>query len=267
MLDDPEEFNEEEFNESPLSDDERQALRDELYHFFIRYIDSEVPKERERAVQAVAGLECDPRLTEPLRRLIRDNDPEKYTLAIRCIGLWKHTDGSDLLIHFMTDMANQSKWNEPLVESVLNALGEIGDAAAYEFLSHYALEAFDQDTDRISPLGMACNESMLTIARKGHEGALQYLINGCRHPAWNMRESCAACFGALYSGKSSLPKIVYETLMHLTRDENRNVRIAAYMSLDEIIGLDEDNRKILREAREQQIHGETFPERSDKTTG
>ena len=49
---------------------------------------------------------------------------------------------------------------------------------------------------------------------------------------------------------------MYDLLVQLTKDKNTNVQIAAYMSLDEIVGLDEANKKILADARNKQVFGQ-----------
>ena len=230
--------------------------RDSLLTYFIQHICSEDEFERRQALRAVRELECDPGLSGILEHMLRDNDKIKNTLAVECIGLWKHTDGTDMLINFMTDAANREKITDELIESVLIALGQIGDPGAFEYLSRYALTEFSRNESGVCAAGMVCNESIMTMATRGQEKALRFLISGCRHSSWNMRESCAACLGAVYAGKDSLPNAVYEELMRLTADENRNVRIAAYMSLDEIIGLDESNKRKLAEVRNKQMSDE-----------
>lgn len=249
-----------------VSGDNDRAYRDAMYDYFVKHIGSADRKERDQAIATVSELECDPRLSGILERMITDADPETNAAAVECIALWKHTDGTDLLINFMTSADNQAKLTEPFRESVLLALGQTGDQAAYEYLSHYSVAEFDRAPGSVSVSGMACNESIMVIASRGHEGALRFLTDGCRHAAWNMRESCAACLGALFGGKSGFPKTVYDELMRLTTDDNKNVRIAAYMSLDEIIGLDAANKKILSEARTKQIREEALRAKPDNET-
>ncbi len=258
--------------EDPLDEESNSAYesggdgsdqRDSLLTYFIHHICSEDEVERGQALRAVRELECDPGLSGILEHMLRDNDKMKNALAVECIGLWKHTDGTDMLINFMTDAANQEKFTDDLIESVLIAFGQIGDPGAFEYLSRYALSEFGLNENGISSAGMTCIESIMAMATRGQEKALRFLISGCRHPAWNMRESCAACLGAVYAGKDSLPKAVYEELMRLTADDNRNVRIAAYMSLDEIIGLDEPNKNKLAEARAKQMSGEESGRKND----
>ncbi len=249
-------------DESVSGDDDR-AYRDAMYDYFVKHIGSADRKERDQAVATVSELECDPRLSGILERMITDADPETNAAAVECIALWKHTDGTDMLINFMTSADNQAKLTETFRESILLALGQTGDQAAYEYLIHYSVAEYERAPGSVSVSGMACNESIMFIASRGHEGALRFLTDGCRHAAWNMRESCAACLGALYGGKSGLPKTVYDELMRLTSDENKNVRIAVYMSLDEIIGLDEANKNILSEARAKQIREETLRAKPD----
>ncbi len=238
------------------SADEDSAYRDAMYEYFAKHIISDHPDERNKAIQAMNDLECDPRLTDIIQSLLKDSDPEKNTIAVECIGLWKHSDGTSMLIDYMTMVANDYKLSENFKESVLLALGQIGDPMAFEFLVHYSQSEYEHNVGTVSILGMACNESIMAIASRGHESAIQFLISGCRHNAWNMRESCAACLGSLYSGKESLPKAVYEELKRLTNDENRNVRIAAFMSLEEIVGLDKSNKQKLADARNKQIRDE-----------
>ena len=250
--DDPED------EDSDVSDDSGGGSddRDSLLTYFIGHIGSDDEYDREQSLRVIRQLECDPGLSGILEHMLRDTDKKKNALAIECIGLWKHTDGTDMLINFMTDAANRDKITDELIESVLIALGQIGDPGAFEYLSRYALTEFSRNESGICAAGMVCNESIMAMAARGQEKALRFLISGCRHPVWNMRESCAACLGAVYNGKDSLPKSVYEELMRLTSDENRNVRIAAYMSLDEIIGLDESNKRKLADARNKQMSDE-----------
>lgn len=234
--------------------DSDEEYRERLFSFFKQHILSDDSQKRFEAVEAAGQLEYDQRLTVYFAALLKDDDIARNLTGICGIGAWKHTDGAEMLINYFTAENHTAKITPDIEEALLCALGAVGDPQALEFLIDYTGNRFI-DKDAQDDLGMASVESITQIAGRGHERALQFLIDHARHESWNLREACAAGLGTLYRGKEALPKAVYEILMELTKDRNSNVRIAAYMSLDEIIGLDEKNKTLLRDARHKQIFG------------
>jgi hypothetical protein len=228
------------------------TFKEELFCFFKLNILSGDSQKRFEAVEAAGQLEYDPRLTGYFSDLLNDPDADRNLTGISGIGAWKHSDGTEMLINYFTAQNNACRITEAMEETLICSLGSVGGDQALEFLIHYIKDHFRHHND-VDALGMVAVESITRIASRGHEHALRYLIENCRHASWNLRESCAAGLGALYHGKESIPRPAYDILMMLTKDENLNVRIAAYMSLDEIIGLDEKNKTLLIEARHKQI--------------
>jgi HEAT repeat protein len=248
-----------EFDALDRSDDaealDSEQLRESVLADIAKDILSEDVEKRHRALSLIENFECDPRLADLFTTLLNSTDADHIRTAVTGLGIWKHSDGVALLINFLTSAKNKDMITEPLEEEIIISIGMIGGTDALEFLENYAKQRFDFHVPDADNLGMAAIEGITQIAAKGHTRALNFLMQGCGHPSWNMRESCADSFSVLFKGKEKMPKPVYDLLMRLSQDENRNVRIAAYLSLDEIVGLDEANKKILAEARHQQIFG------------
>jgi len=240
-------------NITPYSED-ADELKARMFATICRDLLSEDEKVRFNAINLIEYFECDPRLAEYIVALFEQPQITFIRAGIQALGAWKHSDGVSLLINFLTNANHASKLPE-LEEDIILSLGLIGGDDALEFLENYTLQRYDHRPNEEDALGMAGVEGIARIAGCGHDRALKFLVKGCSHAAWNMRESCADCIGVLYGGKEEIPKYAYDLLIEMTKDGNKNVRIAAYMSLDAIVGLDENNKKILAEARHKQIFG------------
>lgn len=253
------EIDEPEFEEDDRPDtdpDDAEELKLEMFTALVRNILSSDDVERNDALHLIPYFECDPRLADYLYTLMRDEDPNRLLTGIIGLGLWRHSDGFSVLINFFTDAGNRSIITPEIEEEIVISIGNIGGHEAFEFLRNYSLQRYGQNLDDEDALGMAAVEGIAQIAKRGHAEALRFLMDNADHAAWNMRESCADSFSVLYQGKEKIPRPVYDLLVKLSKDVNRNVQIAAYMSLDEIVGLDEANKKVLADARHKQIFGE-----------
>jgi hypothetical protein len=233
-----------------------EEFKEEIYAAVARNILSSDEVERNDALHLIPYLECDPRLADYLFALMNDTDPSRLLSGIIGLGLWRHSDGFSALINFFTDANNKDIITPEIEEETVISIGQIGGHEAFEFLKNYALQRYGQNSSDEDALGMAAVEGIAQIAKRGHTEAVRFLMDNAEHTAWNMRESCADSFSVLYQGKEKIPRPVYDLLVKLSKDVNRNVQIAAYMSLDEIVGLDEANKKILADARHKQIFGE-----------
>ncbi|HMW31792.1 MAG TPA: HEAT repeat domain-containing protein [bacterium] len=258
---DEEPLNEWDLPEEPESDEEDPeaahiALTKEMYYTaIIENIYNEDTEKRREAIDLICHFECDPRLEEPLMKLVRSTDARFVLSGIVGLGNWRHTDGAEVLIEMINHPTPGVLWDMEMLQEALIALGRIGGQEPLAFLKTYAHQRYHDHDGGEDTLGMAAIEAITEIATHGQHGAVEFLIEGCRSLAWNMREACADSFSVVYAGKEQLPKNVYETLVTLTKDENKNVRIAAYMSLDDIVGLDEKNKQILADARHKQVFG------------
>lgn len=239
-----------------MEPEDAEEFKEEIYAVITKNILSSDEVERNDALHLIPYLECDPRLTDYLLALVNDSDPNRVLSGIIGLGLWRHSDGFTTLINFFTDANNQELITPGIEEEIIISIGNIGGHESFDFLKNYSLQRFAQNTDNEDALGMAAVEGITQIAQKGHPEALKFLMEGSTHPAWNMRESCADGFGVIFRGKEKIPKPVYDLLIQLSKDKNTNVQIAAYMSLDEIVGLDDTNKKILADARNKQVFGE-----------
>ena len=235
--------------------EDAEALQSRMFDTICRDLLSEDEQVRFNAINLIEYFECDPRLAQFILMLFEREDIQLTRAGVQALGAWRHSDGVPLLINFLTNANNANRLPE-LEEEIILSLGRIGGSDALEFLENYTLQRFADHKNDEDCLGMAGIEGIASIAAKGHDRAVQFLMRGCKQSSWNMRESCADSFGVLFSGKEKISKNVYDLLMQLTKDENKNVRIAAYLSLDAIVGLDEQNKKILAEARHKQIFGE-----------
>lgn len=231
-------------------DAEDAASEQDLYAYIVRYLVGDDRDRRIDALNLIRYLECDPRLSNLLLALARHDNPEWRLIGIQALGAWRHSDGAALLIE-MFDQPMDAEMEEAAILSI----GQIGGIDALQFLSEYASRRYQDHVEQADVLGMAALEGIGQIAQHGHVEAVQFLLQSCSHAAWNMREVSADCLGTIYDGKESIPRIVYDTLVALTKDDNKDVRIAAYMSLDAIVGLDEENKKKLHDARQKQIFG------------
>ncbi|MBX7153102.1 HEAT repeat domain-containing protein [bacterium] len=238
------------------SEEELDELKSRLFKRLVDDLASDDEKRRYEALTLVPYFEADPRLIPYFTALFSTNDISKKRDVIRGLGAWRHSDGVAMLINFLTDTHNRELLEQGLEEDVILALGEIGGLDALEFLINYATARYETYREQEDALGMASVEGITQIAIHGHDKALEFLVRNTDHPAWNLRESCANAFSVIYGGKEKIPKTVYDLLIRLSKDDNKDVRIAAYMSLDAIVGLDDANKKILNEARHKQIFGE-----------
>jgi HEAT repeat protein len=245
----------EEFEDSDEIESEDEDFKRILLEKIAKDILSEDEEKRYEALSLIERFECDPRLADFFTLLLKDSDPGHVRTAVMALGIWRHSDGVAMLINFLTDAKNKDLISPSLEEEIILSIGTIGGVDALEFLENYAKQRFDFHISDEDNLGMAAIEGIAQIAGKGHSSALRFLMDGCEHASWNMREACADSFSVLFKGKEKIPKRVYELLTELSHDENKDVRIAAYMSLDEIVGLDEANKKILADARHKQIFG------------
>lgn len=235
---------------------DRDEYREEMFRALLRDILSPEDKKRYTALRLIQYFECDPRLAPYLTTLLNDPDTSRMRDGVEGIGEWAHSDGTSLLINFFTDAHHADRIDADMEQQILVALGKIGGPDALQFLQHYTLQRFELHPDGPDDLGMTGVEAVARIATHGHTDAVEFLMKGCAHTHWNCRESCANALGLVFGGRESVPKAVYETLMTLSRDENKHVCIAAFMSLDDIVGLDERNQRRLREARQKQIFGD-----------
>lgn len=222
----------------------------DLYAYIVRYLVGEDHDRRIDALNLIRYLECDPRLAELLLTLARHDNAEWRLIGIQALGAWRHSDGVALLIEMF-----ERPMDADMEEAAILSIGQIGGIDAFQFLCDYAGRRYHDHVEQADPLGMAALEGIAQIAQHGHAEAVQFLLQSCHHAAWNMREASADCLGIIYGGKESIPRIVYDTLVTLSKDDNKDVRIAAYMSLDAIVGLDEENKKKLHDARQKQIFG------------
>jgi hypothetical protein len=239
-----------------MDPEDAEEFKEEIYSVVTKNILSSDEIERNDALHLIPYLECDPRLSDYLHALMNDTDPARILTGIIGLGLWAHSDGFSTLINFLTDANNKELITPEIEEEIIMAIGNIGGHEAFEFLKNYSLQRYSQNSSDEDAPGMAAVEGITQIAKKGHGEALKFLMENSSHPAWNMRESCADSFSVLYSGKEKMPRPVYDLLIKLSKDVNTNVQIAAYMSLDEIVGLDEANKKVLADARHRQVFGE-----------
>ncbi|NUM79406.1 HEAT repeat domain-containing protein [bacterium] len=246
----------EEMNIPEPSQEELDELKSKIFKRLTEDIASDDEKKRYEALTLVPYFEADPRLSPYFTALFETTDISRKRDIIRAIGAWRHSDGVAMLINFLTNTHNQELLEQGLEEDVILALGEIGGLDALEFLINYATARYETHREQEDALGMASVEGITQIAMHGHDKALAFLVKNTEHPAWNLRESCANAFSVIYGGKEKIPKTVYDLLIRLSKDDNKDVRIAAYMSLDAIVGLDEANKKILNDARHKQIFGE-----------
>ena len=246
----------EEDDRGEMEPEDAEEFKEEIYAVIVKNILSSDEVERNDALHLIPYLECDPRLSDYLHALISDSDPNRILSGIIGFGLWAHSDGFATLINFLTDANNKDIITPEIEEEIIISIGNIGGHESFDFLKHYALQRYAQNAVTEDILGMAAVEGITQIAQKGHGEALKFLMEASGHTAWNMRESCADGFGVIFRGKEKIPKPVYDLLIQLSKDQNTNVQIAAYMSLDEIVGLDEANKKILADARNKQIFGE-----------
>lgn len=246
-------------SEAPAGDGEsaidRDAYREEMFRALLRDILSPEDKKRYTALRLIQYFECDPRLTPYLTTLLNDPDTARMRDGVEGIGEWAHSDGTSLLINFFTDAHHADRIDADVEQQILVALGKIGGPDALQFLQNYTFQRFDVHPGGLDDLGMTGVEAVAQIATRGHLEAVEFLLKGCTHEHWNCRESCASALGLVFGGRESVPKAVYETLMALSKDENKHVCIAAFMSLDEIVGLDERNQHRLQEARQKQVFG------------
>lgn len=248
------EFDEYEHSDEMDSDDS-EDFRKDLLGKIAKDILSEDVEKRYQALSLIEQFECDPQLADFFSVLLSDSDADHVRTAVIGLGIWRHSDGVEMLINFLTDARNKDVLTGQLEEEIILSIGAIGGLDALEFLENYAKQRFDFHTSEEDSLGMAAIEGITRMAGKGHASAVHFLVTGCDHPSWNMRETCADSFSVLFKGKEEIPKRVYDALMKCTGDENKDVRIAAYLSLDEIIGLDEPNKKLLADARYKQVFG------------
>ncbi len=245
-----------EFDEPDETDPaDSEDFRKDLLGKIAKDILSEDVEKRFQALSLIEQFECEPQLADFFSVLLSDPDPDHIRTGVIGMGIWRHSDGVAMLINFLTDAHNKDVLTGPLEEEIILSIGSIGGLDALEFLENYAKQRFDFHTSEEDSLGMAAIEGITRMAGNGHSGAVSFLISGCGHPAWNMRETCADSFSVLFKGKEEIPKRVYDALMKCSRDENKNVRIAAFLSLDEIVGLDEPNKKLLADARHKQVFG------------
>lgn len=246
----------EEDDRGNMDPENAEEFKEEIFAVITRNILSADEVERNDALHLIPYLECDPRLSDYLHALMNDADPNRILTGIIGLGLWAHSDGFAALINFLTDANNKDVITPEIEEEIIISIGNIGGHESFDFLKNYCLQRYLQNPDDEDALGMAAVEGITQIAHKGHGEALKFLMEASTHPAWNMRESCADGFGVIFRGKEKIPKPIYDLLIRLSKDKNTNVQIAAYMSLDDIVGLDEANKKILGEARNKQVFGE-----------
>lgn len=241
-----------ESNATPTPE-EREEYREEMFRVLVRDLLSPEGTKRYTALQWIQYFECDPRLSPYLGALLGDTDMDRVRDGVDGLGEWAHTDGTALLINFMTDAHNAERLDADMEQRILVALGKIGGPDALQFLENYTLQRYREHSSESDDLGMTGVEAIAHIASNGHGEAADFIMKGCDHHAWNLREACADALGLLYSGRESVPKNVYDTLMRLSKDSNKDVRIAAFLSLDDIVGLDEQNKALLEEARQKQV--------------
>lgn len=235
-----------------LSPDE---VKEQYFRAIVENIFNADEAKRREAIHLIQYFECDPRLAEPLSTLLRAEDPAWALTGIEGLGLWRHSDAATLLIQYYQSARFQTFRTEISEEALLVALGYVGGIESLEFLKAYAVERYDAQTSEEDALGMAAVEGITQIAMRGHSNAIEFLLSRSSHPAWNFREACADGFSVIFAGKKELPKAVYDRLMLMTKDDNKDVRIAAYLALDAIVGLDEKNKEILNNARHRQVFG------------
>ncbi|MBL7994869.1 hypothetical protein JNM05_05805 [bacterium] len=245
----------EEDDRGSVEPQDAEEFKEEIYAVITKNILSSDEVERNDALHLIPYLECDPRLSDYLHALMNDSDPNRILTGIIGLGLWAHSDGFTTLINFLTDANNKDMITPEIEEEIIISIGNIGGHESFDFLKNYCQQRYVRNTDDEDALGMAAVEGITQIAQKGHPEALKFLMEASAHSAWNMRESCADGFGVIFRGKEKIPKPVYDLLLQLSKDKNTNVQIAAYMSLDEIVGLDEANKKILADARNKQVFG------------
>ncbi len=222
----------------------------DFYAYIARYLVGEDSDRRIDALNLIRFMECDPRLADLLLSLARHDKPEWRLIGVQALGAWRHSDGVALLIDLLDEPLSPE-----LEEAAILSLGQIGGFDALYYLTAYATQRYDLNRMQADILGMAALEGIGQIAQRGHSEAVQFLLTSCSHDAWNMREASADCLGMIYGGKKKVPRVVYDTLVMLSKDANKDVRIAAYMSLDAIVGLDEENKKKLDDARRKQVFG------------
>lgn len=225
------------------------------YEAILRDITSEFENTRFNAVSLIEHFEGDPRLQPLLAGLLSSDQEHLLVTALMGIGEWRHSEGAGMVIDFLTDANRREKITEQVEEEAILSLGHVGGSESLDFLGNYAVQRFKDHEEEEDSRGMAAVEGIAQIAMRGDASAVRFLIDKAGHAAWNMRETCADALGMVFRGKEAIPKLVYDTLITLTKDPNRDVQIAAYLSLDDIVGLDEVNKKILKEARHKQIFG------------
>jgi hypothetical protein len=233
-----------------------EEIREDLFRTMSRDLLSEDDEKRYRALNLIQYFECDPRLGALMNALLQDPDARRMRDGIEAIGAWGHTDGSTMLIDFMTNTSKRDRLTDEVQLDILVSLGRIGGPESLEFLRHYTLERFNLHVPDEDALGMAGVEAVASLATRGNSEAIEFLLKGCEHASWNMREACADSLSLVFAGHESIPRRVYDVLVRLSQDADQNVRIAAYMSLDDIVGLDAENKKILEEARHRQVFGD-----------
>lgn len=220
------------------------------YAYIVEHLLGEDKDRRLDALNLISHLECDPRLADILLPLSRHADPEFRRIGLEALGLWRHSDGVAQLMEMIgRDLTAEEE------ELAILSMGSIGGQDALHFLMEYADRRFSCAVGVSDSRGMAAVEGIVHIAREGHATAGEFLLRSCAHPNWNFREACADGLGVIYGGRESIPRVVYDTLVKLSQDENKDVRIAAYMSLDAIVGLDAVNKQKLEDARRKQVFG------------
>ncbi len=233
-------------SEQSFSDNSKETA-EPYFEKLIKNIVSDDDNVRESALGLISYFECDERLDGYFKKMIQCDQEKLIKTGIIAVGLWGHSNG----ISYLKEFHQKNKYPE-FEEDVLTSIGQIGGIEGLTFLKEYSLKQFDNPSVE-SSIGMICVEGIALIAMHGHSDAVLFLVEACRHASWNLRECAAGCLGIVFQGREQLPKIVYDTLIQLTKDSNKDVRIAAYVSLDSLIGLDEKNKKILEEARKRQI--------------
>ena len=223
---------------------------DKIKAFIRAKISNDGQDLRNRAIEMIHFVETDEEMVPVFEALLRSDQLDLQLDGIRALGALKCAIGATLLIDFY----EHKEESDAVTDAILVALGEIGGVESLNFLEHFLDSHFGR-REEIDEHGMLAVESLTVLAVRGVEKARDIIIRMCDSPAWNLRESCAFAFGVIFGNRSAIPPQIYELLTLLTKDENINVRIAAYSSLDDIVGLDQAGRVKLQEAREKQVFG------------